>query len=221
MAYRRRYKKRNFRRRRYAPKQKSGWSTYQEFGHRVLKDIAYLKDLVNVEFKSIDSTATFTNLMNTGNGQSIFQPLRGTDINNITGRSCKMSSCQGYISVIGSPAAGISTRVRCAIVLDKQGGRSIGSTDLWDNPQAGFRNLDNRKDLVILKEWDLQTNASNVTTKQVNFYLPLRAHVIFNYLNGGTYADIDSNCLWFVAVSDQIANNVSVTGNFRIRFIDN
>lgn len=215
MAYKKNFKKRAFK------KRPSRWGVYKRFGSQLWKDVKMLKSIINVEYKDYEVDTAFTNVIqSSGASAAIFTPVRGVDWNNVNGRSLKVVSLQGYINFVNS--LGTNVRIRCAVVLDKQGGRNIGISNVWSNPVPGFRNLDEKRDIVILKEWDeyLCPNGST-PAKQKNFYKKLNMHVQYNATNGGTYADTDNNQLFFVAVTDQSVNGVSIGYSFRTRFIDN
>jgi len=211
MAYKRRFKKRT-------NGGSSRWQNYSRAGKQLWKDVKMLKGLVNTEFKSYETTNS-GNPTTSGLAYALYTPVQGDGISQISGQSSRLKSIQLYIET-EKHASATDTRFRYALVLDKEGARSLSLAMIWDDAYSAFRNLDERKDIVILKEgkWRLDTDDLG---KQVNIYKKLDMKVIMNSSNSGTYTSVKANNLWLFVWSSENTNTPTFAYRSRARFIDN
>lgn len=210
MAIKRRFKKKT--------RGSSRWQTYSRAGSQLWKDVKMLKGLVNTEFKSYETTNSGAPDVN-GLAYALFTPVQGDGISQISGQSSRLKSIQFYMTFI-KHASATQTRIRWALVLDKEGSRALTSALIWDDPYSAFRNLDERKDIVILKEGKSILDVDD-TEKQYNIYKKLDMKVIMNSSNSGTYTSVKANNLWLFVWSDDNTYEPTFAYRSRARFIDN
>lgn len=197
--------------------------TYGDVVDKVVMDVARLKGMINVEFKtkdlSLDAAPTtaipFIALLN---GLQI-----GDDFNNRDGRSVRWKSIRVKINIFINQIT-ITTVSRCMIIIDKQpNGTLMLIGDLLGHLQSQLdvRNLSNRKRFVSLFD---QRYATSITGNQVNlidFYKKIDMITVYNEQNTGTITDIETNALYLVVLSNKAGAPPVVSIETRCRFIDN
>lgn len=201
----------------------SRWGIYKRAGTQLWKDVKMLKSIVNVEYKLKEVLGT-TGTLTTGSPvvTCINGLTRGTDYNNITGRSCKFTSAQIFLK-FSKNVNDNATKFSYALVIDKQANESSPTiSDIWSDNDAQFRNLNNRKRFVIIHRGALICQYGQ-PEKQVSFYKKLDMHTIYDDTNGGGQADIRTNALYLMFWTDDStgADQPSYTYSTRLRFIDN
>jgi len=207
-------------------------NTWQKIGKgaltvgKVASDVASLAALINVEFKAIYSNIGASPPL-TGTFMLLNGCARGSDINQRDGRSILNKSFELKVDIKQNSANTAGTHVRLIFFLDKMPQTATPALgDLLDtsagsDPCTQLRNLTNRKRFVILKDKHIVVDPYN-TTAQFEYYRKLGTHTIFGSGNAGTIADIQEGALFLLALSDAATNKEpNVTGNWRIRFIDN
>lgn len=217
--YRRNYRNRRRRYRRY-PRKKL---TYGRIGRKIYRDVSYLKNMINTEFKSEDVVTTINpdNTAGSSGSRTLLNALtRGDTIDTRDGRQVRFKSVQVNInSVINTSAT--DTRVFVALVIDKQPNQNAPTyAQVFDQGQAMFRNLDWRKRFVVLRKWIIKLN-QDYPEQVRNLYKKIDMKTVYNDGNTGTVTDITTNALYLVHLSDEPTNTPSVTLSTRLRFIDN
>ncbi len=195
--------------------------TYGNVVDKVIRDVSVLKGLINTEFKTIDTVNTGTVSTTAG-----FVLLNGTapgdDFDTRDGRQIRVKSVQVTITWI-QHATAVVTFLRVIIFIDKQPNEVTPVvTQLLDTSSiVSFRNLDQRKRFIILK--DKVLTMSDVGTKQgiMKWYKQLDAKTMYDAGTAGTIADITTNALFLMLVSSEASNQPTVTRVTRVRFIDN
>ncbi len=217
------------------PYQKKVWNKpYKKGGRRAYsygmglkqlgRDVMKLKGLINTEFKfentNTDITVTTTALLTLVNGLS-----RGTDDQDRDGAQVRWKSiqCSGCIKIHQSQTSSILRRI---IFIDLQPNAAVPTAvDLLDlsaaDPINAFRNLDQRKRFVILKDSKLVVSITgNQEAKFPDFYKKIDMKTIYEG-NAGTIADINSNSIFILFVSNNATSAPTLTHSTRLRFIDN
>lgn len=213
-------RKRFARKKRFVKRKAPGrWSTYFAAGKQLYKDVKMLKGLINPEFKTCETTNSGS-LSSLSSSNLLNDVLRGTDYNQLTGRSVKFRSLQYYIQFQWNPSATTPARYRFAIVLDKEASNSFSATNVWSDFYSGFRNLDLRKDIVVLREGTGVVDQYH-PERLVKGYLKLNMHTIYNTNQSSTIADLDADALWLCVWTDQGVNQPTYGYRCRLRFIDN
>lgn len=217
-----------YRRRRYYKKKRpayGGSKRYKNYSRGIgqLKhDVMKLKNLINVEFKSKDTsisiTPSTTGIITTLNGLA-----RGDTLDTREGRQVRWKSleydCEFYIN----PSSVNSNFVRTMFVIDKQPNAAApGIGAILDSVSTvSQRNLDNRKRFVILYDKVIQLNVDSKDQARRHWYKALDMKTVYDSSNNGDITDITTNSIYFVALSNVAAVLPTLTGNVRLRFIDN
>lgn len=223
MAYRRRT--RTYRRRTRRTRRPSRGKIYATAGKQLWRDVQKLKNLINVEFKSVNGITNST-VSTTPTVMYHSAIGAGDDINQRGGRQVRLKSIQmeGYFTNI--TAANTHLRLLAVIAKDWNGAASLTIADLLDSSTGApivsqVRNLSNRKQFVILKDYHFTLNSAERTNRRFKCYIPLDMKVVYSG-TGSANTDVESNMIMCVLVSDQVgASSPGVVLNNRIRFIDN
>lgn len=191
---------------------------------KLARDVNYLRSVVNVEKKYIDVSATPTSSTTVAfvllNGL-----VTGSTATSRLGQSIKMISV--YPNLFWSiNAAAATTYVRVIIFIDKQAnGAAPAGNDLLVTSTSVLSPLaiaNSRRFKVLM---DIRKTLSLNGNEIVRYkrFRKLQTHVEFNTGNAGTIADIQTNSLYLMHMSDQPAgmNVPTFSYNVRTRFIDN
>lgn len=181
--------------------------------------------LINPEFKWKDTASTIT--LNTTYSTILLNGLvQGTDAGNRIGRSIKVKSLELSFLVSRNIADTAQHSVRIMLVLDKEPKATIiSASDVLTDTSYYInspRNLNNKNQYVILKDWKLPLPANGGTEVFIrDYYRKFDLHTTYNNGNLGGITDIESNALYLIMVSDATANLPSITYFNRIRYLDN
>ena len=228
------YQKRNYRKRNYRgarnkrrrPGGVQGYFTprndltYGQMFTKVWKDVGYLKGLVNTEYKFVDSELALT--PSTTPSLTLLNGIaRGDTVSEREGRMTRIKSVQlRFTSSVNASAT--ASVLRLILFIDKgPEGSAPTATDVVSGIN-GLRNLDERKNIVILKDWyyHLVPGQSN-HRKEIHYYKKLDMKTLFNGNNTGAVTDVEANSLYFYAQSSESTNTPSISGHARVRYIDN
>lgn len=190
---------------------------------QLYKDVAMLKNLINVEFKVSDTTHSEGALAQVSEGFLLNGLIKGDDISTRDGRQVRWKSVQvdGYWL---QHASAVNTNLRIILVIDKQPSEvEPAFTDIYDtDTELSHRNLNNRKRFVILKVFNqIITTQGGDSMRNFAFYEKLDMKTVYDASNTGDVGDISSNALYLFFVSNQPTNRPTVQFNSRMRFIDN
>lgn len=198
---------------------------YRKGASQLYNDVSYLKGLINTEFKAV--TQTYSQTVDSSgtaaaNVQLITPPTRGDDYNQRDGRTVRYKSVQieGVASMSSSATA---TNVYMALVwIPSPKGVAPTFVQLLDNiTTIGLRNLDYRKDLIVLKKWRFPLNINGVRSREFKFYRKLNHKCIFNNGSAGAITDIQNGAFYMFLLSNEATNTPSISFHIRTRFIDN
>ena len=196
---------------------------------KALKMAYNVRQLINVEFK--ESNTQVDENVGTGWSLQLLNGLqKGTDNTNRVGDSIKVKSIEvksgAYLT---SSFSGLYQRVRRIIFIDLQPNAGTPSQSaLLENALSdwtyAFKNLDNKKRFVILKD-DVVTMSPN-TNAAISFpdyYYKMNMHTAYDSSNVGDVTDISTNAIYIAFMSNSAsgAQDPSVLSNQRIRYIDN
>jgi len=224
MAYR---KKRNnnggFRRKRKQKRYRNYNSnfTYGQVLDKVTSDVARLKGLINVEFKSVDTINDLT-VTSTNSIVLINALVVGDDFSNRDGRKVRFKSVEITLNIVQN-ATPINTFMRIMVVIDKQPNEILlVITDLLTaNTMDSHRNLDHRKRFVILRDEVISLSDAERTNMTWNYYKQLDMITIYDNSNTGDITDITTNAIYLIMTSSEASNGPAVNQAVRMRFIDN
>lgn len=197
------------------------WKYYGRAAEQLWKDVKTLKGLVNTEYKNKEvgtsATPSTTGTLTLLNGLA-----EGDDYNNRDGRSVRFKSLQISLATV-LHASATTTRIRWAIVLDRDASNTVNSASIYSNEYASFRNLDNRRRFTFLKEGYFTMALYNgaPTPKIIDYYKKIDIHTIYDDSNNGDITDIRTNALYLYTWSDQATNTPTVGITTRLRYIDN
>lgn len=195
----------------------------------IVKDVAYLKGLINVEFKYHD--VQFAQDAHT-TGAIVPLNLVPQDDTGVgrDGNQFRMKSVQirGLSKNKTASTTPIFTKIDLILDTEPCAGTTPLFTDIYDTTGAvpyyrALRNLDNRHRFVFLKSWSFVHDPTGQEAKIIDFYKKLDVKVLFAN-STATLANLKKHHL-FLAIS---GNNASGSGNegvvecqTRIRYLDN
>lgn len=191
---------------------------------KVKADIKALKRLTRPEWKvsenSLGGTVSDTGTLILMNGL-----VQGDDFTQRDGRVVNFKSVQMSMRFVQDTGATTnSTRINWALILDKA---PFGGTPtiaaIYSNLEAGFRNLDNRKNFTILKRGTIVVDSDDAT-KVVNFYHKFGRsgiETVYDASNNGDITDIASNAIYLLMWGSQGTGDYPDRAvNFRLRYTD-
>lgn len=196
--------------------------TYGQIGQKIWRDVRWLKSVINVEKKYLD-TAVASNAINNTLTRILLNGMQqGTTAITRLGQSikCASSFLRCYLTM---NASATTTIFRIMLVKDKQpNGNTFNPGDLLTAPgeiQSPILIGSSRRFKVIHdKMFRLDTNKLN---QEYKMFKKLSFHVEYNTGNAGTIADIPTNAYFLCFMSDQAVNTPNVDYYHRLRFIDN
>lgn len=190
----------------------------------LVKDVAYLKGLINTEFKyhdyasNNDLSATVINAINFVNEGSSDQTHDGSTFR------IKSIQLKGHVSLGGTAANPIAYRL--ALVLDKDAACATTAptySDIFDSSGDSWnalRNLDNRSRFTILKIWDGSLSPNGTEMHRFNFYK--KCNILSQIVGTASEANLRKNGLYVVMTSSTgTASLIYMNVVSRIRFVDN
>lgn len=192
----------------------------------VVKDVAYLKGLINTEFKYHDYQQDQA-LTSTGHINCINFVNQGDSDTTHDGSSFRIKSVaiNGFVKLTAFDVPVVKHRL--ALVLDTDAACNTATPVYSDIYKGSFgeavnahRNLENRSRFVILKQWDFTLNADNNASKVADMYMPvdLKCQIVGTT---ASEANLRKNGLYIVGVSDQATTKSSWILTSRIRYVDN
>lgn len=194
---------------------------YGNAGRQLMRDVNSLRRFINAEFHFSDVTASTTATTSPSlillNGLSI-----GDTASTRTGQSIKMdrSDLRVQLSV---NATSTTNFVRLIVVLDKQtNATAMTAADLLvSSTTVSPYSFGAQQRFVPL--YDETIALSIYSLGAVTKVIPLNTnqHVVYNTGNAGTVADIVSNSVYFIFLSDQITNPPAILYYNRLWFVDN
>lgn len=227
MPYQKKYKK-NYKKKGYCSTA-SRIGNYATTGSKVIKlasDVYRLKQLINVEFKFKD-TALNSTVNNAGSLMLLNGLTQGDTVQSREGVSIRNKSLllNGYCTLNASAS---QSMVRRIIFINRQPqGAASGLSNVLDTTIIEAvnapRNLNNRSDIVILRDDKIMLSSTgNQIAKFPDCYKEINMHTYYSdQSNVGTIADIRTNALYVLYVSNTTANHPAISAFHRVRFIDN
>ncbi len=202
-------------------RKKAGNFNYWDVGDKLWNDVKRLKSLINTEFKSIDLATTGV-ITTTASITLLNGLVKGDDFDNRDGRVVRLKSIQYHIEAVMNTTP-INDSLRIMIVIDKQPNEiNMVIADLIDaTNMTSFRNLDQRKRFVILKDTVLDMSIGRGTIARDSWYKKFDMKTTYDDSDAGTIVDITTNALYLVLFSTEASNGPSVARTTRIRYIDN
>lgn len=200
---------------------------------RVVKDVAYLKSLVNVEHKWADRLDIPVNCWSASPYLAKLSDIdQGTTAASRTGNSIKVSSLhmRGLYQVRNGSTTGRCT-VRCIVFMDKEpvSGTALTWDKLLDNTDVkSFKKFESwagkRFHLMMDRTYNLDGNA-NKDRYDFNYYFKVNKHLRWNAATGSD-ATMTENPIYALFITNDGSGAASVDRpaielSTRMRFIDN
>lgn len=219
MPYRRRYARRPRRRTRGG----GTVSRYMGYAQKALKVARFVRSIVNVEYKYIDTTAGVS--MSSSGAVALLTGIAvGTTQTTRNGNSILAKSIWSQITFKVNAAATASTICRYMLVMDKQDSSSLPSiTEILQTASVYApitRNNGDRFKVLCDKRFTVSLETGDNAAGLMKCFRKLQTHI--KYL-GDTAAqsDVGENHIYVVTITDSAANNPTVNHTVRTRFIDN
>lgn len=186
------------------------------------RDVYNLKKLVNTEYKYID-TGDSGSFSTTPTVTLLNGCAQGTTAITRNGQSIRITSLNfNFYSTIHASAA-TSTMARILVVLDSQpnGAAMTAQQLLVTANTVSPMLLGNARRFRVLMDKRFALSINGTEIFQSHKYFKMDVHTTFNTGSAGTIADIQTNSLYLIQISDQATNVPQMTWTARVRFIDN
>lgn len=199
-------------------------AVYGAAAYQLYKDVNKLKNLINVEFKWVDTQLNST-ISSSGTFLLLNGIAQGDAAQTRDGAQARLKSLESSANFTLNAAATNAT-IRCIIFIDLQTDATTPAlADVLDNsgltdPTYASRNLDYRNRFLILKDYRFSLSSTGMQRKNWHNYRKLDLKTVYSG-TGATIASIRSQPLYILYVSDSASNNPAITAHHRIRFIDN
>lgn len=194
--------------------------------YQIGRSVQYLKKAINVEYKDFVHNGTITP-SSTGDVRGIGGIDIDTGDTSATrdGRSIKLTSWFFRMYVLNNSSFN-NTVFRMLLVHDKQvNGALPAASDILETVSTtGLMNRDNADRFTVLSDklFHMNTNYSGQTVALLPkpIYKSLDMHIKYSGTGGGI-ADLTSNELILLTISNQAVNTPSITYRARVKYIDN
>ncbi len=195
--------------------------SYGQVLDKMTGDVTRLMGLLNTEFKQKDITASQT-INNVAKITLLNGLSKGDDFDDRDGRVVRVKSIQISLIYEMSTVATF-TQMRIMVVLDKQPNEmTLVINDLLDSSALqSFRNLDNRKRFVILRNEIVSMSISGAQGGYFEYYKKFNLKTIYDDSDVGDIADISTNAIYLILLSNEPTNLPTVIRSTRVRYIDN
>lgn len=176
------------------------------------------------ELKYLDTVSTGIAVDSSGTLILLNGCAQGDDINTREGREIRIKSLRiKWKPAINASATG--TIVRCILFIDKQVNASAPSvTTILKNSGAlnlAQMDLAYRKRFKILYDKYITMSNNSMEETVEDYFRKMNLVVEYNSSSAGTVADIVTNALYMLLISDQATNTPTVVYWNRVRFYDN
>ncbi len=216
MPYKKKYTKKSY---------KSYAGTAYNVSKKALTIALMTKKLLNVEFKQIETPIQTQAVSTTATIIQLTNILQGNSNLTRDGDQIKLTALLfKYFYVINSSAT--STALRVMIVQDKQTNNAIytiGSLledSTADDAIVSPLNLNNKYRFRVLYDKVHIVNISGSQKGYRKIFKKLDLKIRYG-ANAGTIADVRSDSLSIVLISDEATNTIVLNGHCRLRFVDN
>lgn len=216
MAYTRRYKKTIKKGRMSYTK---GATSALALAKQALKDIWYLKGLVNSEMMKND-VASSTTIANTGSIIRMVDIAQGDADGQRTGNSILLRGINLKL-VFTQNVSATDTLYRIILFQDTQqvADTNPAVADVLESVSTlAPLNSESVGRFKIMKNWFFHTSNSSDTVKHVKYYLNLRQHMRYN---GTASTDYQKGGIYLLILSDQGTNTPTMFYNKRVYYHDN
>lgn len=191
--------------------------------NKALRLAKFAVSMLNAEQKLKDVTASITpapaGVLDLLNGMN-----KGDNINNREGQQIKTMSIL-FRATININSLATATAVRIMLVVDSQpNGAAFTVANLLENTVQVIQspiNIGNKRRFLVLFNKVLTLSINGRRKAYFNYFKKVMLKTVFNNGNAGDETDITTNTIYFVAFSDESANQPTINYYSRIRFVDN
>ncbi len=212
-------------RRRRSRKPRSRYQNYSAGLGQLKKDVTSLKNMINVEYKFLDTElAADTSILNASHNVSYVSLCsQGDGVSNRDGQSYRIKSLE-LRHRFKIHDSSVATTIRYFIGLQTQvKNQQLTGIDILETATNPYdpRNLDNRHNLMILKE-GMITLSQDKPSVALKFYRKLDAKVLYTtFATANAITGLEKNALFVYYMSNETTNFPTVQMSARMRFIDN
>lgn len=197
-------------------------SIYGSAAQQLWKDVKWLKSLINVEKKVLDTTALNSGVDNSGAVVWLSDINYGTAYNQRTGMVVKASNISLRMNIRFNTNAA-ATQLRVILFFNKSlnHGATPAVGDILQDlntPMSPYQ-LDNVGDFVTLYDRKFDLDSQRPQAK-VNFFCRLRHHIRWDTV-GDAAANTETGHVYMLVLSDEAVNTPAIDYYARLRFIDN
>lgn len=220
MAYRRRFRKRSFRRKRRSIPWYNKKYNAMQLASKAWSGVKYIKGLVNSESYRV-ITSGDVNPTSSGTVVHYTAVAQGDGVNARTGNSIFVRQFFVNMTVKIHPSITGSTFCRCIAFIDTQqvGDTTPGVTDVLESANINAPLAINTSGrFQILKSWEFDLNAVNKPSKIIKKFFNLHHHVRYN---GTSASDIQKGGIYILYLSTEATNTPTFGTNNFIRYHDN
>lgn len=207
------------------------YNRYRSNPMQLVKDVSYLKSVLNVERKYLDASFTMTpdNTSSSGGTHIVLLNgmVAGTGSSNVVGRSVRNKTLQVKCGLNINASAPNATRVKLVLVYDRypQGTGGLQWTDLYNDSNVNsLRNWTTKERFRILGQRLINLDVYDDYEKNVSFYVKFRgaiSHTKWNAPPNATIGAIERGAMYILAMSDEATYTPTVVGRMRLTWVDN
>lgn len=189
---------------------------------KALRAAKYVKSLINVEKKFLDTVQANTSVSSTAGVNQLSAISQGTDYNQRDGLSVKAASIQGRIQVTANSTSTVGHQLRYILVRDmNDDGTAPVISDLLESATNVNSPLNHTfgDRFKVLYDKSFNTSQTGPEIQVKDFYIPLNDHIKWSDATTGRRV----GHIWCFYLSDTAVAGESPTFNayWRLRFIDN
>lgn len=205
------------------------YNNYKNGFSQLYRDVMFLKSMINVESKYIDTLFSSNTMANGIGNQSLLNGCT-TGVTSVTRTGQSIKSKMLRIDIIIAVGATTPVNCRVCIIQDKAAnGSTIGIGSIFQAAVDGAsdyttsqRNVATLNARVVFHMDDVfELDTVQNTRKIIRTSIPLKFHTHYNTGTAGTVADISENSLYLLAMSSAGATQPTFKGSIRYEFIDN
>lgn len=217
MPFKRSYKKRPFRQNRQY--KKKGQMSLALKAYKMAKKNA---SEIDPEYKTIDLSST-ANIGTTAVIAILNSCTPGDGYAQRDGRQIRIKSLQLQMNMIQNASATTDTQFRIIVFIARQPHALLPVVaDLLTVTNVySPRNLDGRKEYIILYDKVITLSQNAYEKKLVKIYKKLDMKTVFNGNSSGGFSDVETNGLYLLKFSTDNTNQPQLSYNSRVRFLDN
>jgi hypothetical protein len=195
---------------------------YGAAANQIRKDIGYLFSVLNVEDKYRDISSGSVTLSAAWQGALLNGLSQGTTPSTRIGQSVKTVGLEFRWTVYINASSTLGQTFRIVIFTDKFANNTAPTfTDVYTASPISPRVVAFLERFHVLYEIRSTLSPDGQEVRVDDYIRPQQWHVKFNTANNGTIADITSNSLYVIYISDQSANFPTLVYESRFIYVDN